>query len=234
MSAFLKNDIDETDSGFRAELTGVSLADLVQLECAARSSRVFRVRSGNAVGYLYFSAGQIVHATTENAVGEAAAVELLSWSDGAFEASGLPMPQAPTIRRSWQHLLLMAAQAHDEVRRKKLVSFPKSHRAPAPVEAPRPEPRAATAHTASAVIRTNAGGSSTTNARDEHASSVGAYAARLADLIGEDLGVGTVAALEIELGSTRVFVQRDDGGNVVGTAVASDADAAALRERLGL
>jgi hypothetical protein len=234
MSASLKDDVDATDSGFRAELTGVSLADLVQLECAARSSRAFRVRSGNAVGYLYFSDGQIVHAATDNAVGEAAAVELLSWSDGAFEASALPLPQSPTIRRSWQHLLLMAAQAHDEVRRKKLVSFPKSHRAPNPVEAPRPEPRASATHTASAVVRADPSASVVRRAGGDHAASIAAYAVRLADLIGEDLGVGPVAALEVELGSTRVFVHRDEEDNAVGTTSSSEADAAALRQRLSL
>src|SRR5689334_2871848 len=144
MSAPLKNDIDEADSGFRAELTGVALADLVQLECGARSKRAFRVRSGNSVGYLYFADGQVIHAATESAVGEQAAVELLSWSDGAFEASALPLPQAPTIKRSWQHLLLMAAQAHDEMRRKKLVTFPKSLRSSAALEVPRPESRTST------------------------------------------------------------------------------------------
>jgi len=232
MSASLKNEVDETDSGFRAELTGVALADLVQLECAARSNRAFRVRSGNAVGYLYFSQGQIVHAATEHSVGEPAAVELLSWSDGAFEACALPLPHAPTIRRSWQHLLLMAAQAHDEIRRKKLVSFPKSHRSPAPVDAPRPEPRSTGARSSSGVIRSDPPPSR----RSDHdaTSSVAAYAARLADLIGEDLGLGSVTAVEIELGATRVFVQREQTGNVVGAAATNDAEAAALRERLGL
>jgi tartrate dehydratase beta subunit/fumarate hydratase class I family protein len=53
-------------------------------------------------------------------------------------------------------------------------------------------------------------------------------------LIGEDLGVGTVAALEVEIGSMRVFVYRDDEGNAVGTASTSEADAMALRQRLSL
>jgi hypothetical protein len=233
MSAPLKNEIDDTDSGFRAELTGVALADLVQLECAARSNRTFRVRSGNSVGYLYFAEGQIIHAATENAIGEAAAVELLSWSDGAFEASTLPSPQSPTIRRSWQHLLLMAAQAHDEVRRKKLVSFPKSPRA-AMLEAPRPEARGATTSQIVQTNRSDARVASPSRPDADAAASVAAYAVRLADLIGDDLGMGAVVALELEVGSMRVFVHREPSGKVVGASTVTDADAALYRERWGL
>jgi len=234
MSAPLKNDVDDTDSGFRAELTGVALADLVQLECAARSNRAFRVRSGNSVGYLYFANGQVIHAATENAVGEQAAVELLSWSDGAFEASALPMPQAPTIKRSWQHLLLMAAQAQDEVRRKKLVSFPKSPRSSAVLEVPRPEARASTMSQVVVNPQPDARGTPSSAPNAEAASSVAAYAVRLADLIGDDLGLGALAALEVELGPTRVFAVREPSGKITGASVATDTEALAYRERWGL
>src|SRR5690349_3481164 len=59
--------------GFRANLTA-SLTDLVQLECLARSTQVIRVMSRGDVGYLYFQGGEIVHAMSSTAVGEAAAL----------------------------------------------------------------------------------------------------------------------------------------------------------------
>ncbi len=40
------------EPGFRANITGASLADLVQMECLANSKMVVRVVSGNDVGYL--------------------------------------------------------------------------------------------------------------------------------------------------------------------------------------
>lgn len=233
MAASLKNDSDDTDSGFRAELTGVALADLVQLECAARSNRAFRVRSGNAVGYLYFAQGQIVHAATETAVGESAAVELLSWSDGTFEASALPLPATPTIRRGWQHLLMMAAQAQDEVRRRKLVTFPKSHRSSVTAVAPRPDPRPAEPPKPPEPIRVE-NAPVTVSTQSSADSSVAAYAVRLADLIGDDLGLGGVLALEVELGTSHVFAQRDQAGRTITMSAANDGEAAPLREQLGL
>jgi len=84
------------------------------------------------------------------------------------------------------------------------------------------------------VIRTEARAISTALPRDDHAASIAAYAVRLADLIGEDLGVGAIAALEVELGSNRVFVHRDGAGNTIGATSTSDAESSALRERLGL
>jgi tartrate dehydratase beta subunit/fumarate hydratase class I family protein len=66
------------------------------------------------------------------------------------------------------------------------------------------------------------------------AASVAAYAVRLADLIGDDLGMGAVVALELEVGSMRVFVHREPSGKVVGASTVTDADAALYRERWGL
>ena len=50
--------------GCRAKLAGVSLWDLVQMECLSGRERVIRVSSGADVGYLFFRGGQIVHAVS--------------------------------------------------------------------------------------------------------------------------------------------------------------------------
>ena len=50
--------------GFRAQLEGASLWDLVQMECLARSRLVVRVTGEGGVGYLYFAEGRVVHAVT--------------------------------------------------------------------------------------------------------------------------------------------------------------------------
>jgi len=73
------------ESGFRANLHGASLADLVQMECLSGHERVIRISSGTDVGYLFFRGGQIVHAVSRRGIGETAALEILRWNDGTFE-----------------------------------------------------------------------------------------------------------------------------------------------------
>lgn len=121
------------NSGFRARLEGLTLFDLVQMECIARTRRVMRVTSGGRVGYLFFREGEIVHATTRNVVGERAALEMLGWTDGVFEPCNIVWPERDTIQSSWQNLLIASATAKDEDAAGKLVRLPS--RRPAALEA---------------------------------------------------------------------------------------------------
>ena len=121
---------DAAPSGFRAQLSGAALADLVQLECSARTTRAIRVTSSQGIGYLFFDRGEIVHAVTGDASGEGAAFEILSWHEGTFEPCQLRVPDERSIVASHQHLLLRAAQALDETKNR-VVTLPR------PV--PRPE-----------------------------------------------------------------------------------------------
>src|SRR5215470_11683753 len=83
--------------GFSAQLRGVGLWDLVQMECLARSHVVVRVVGEGGVGYLYFDRGNIVHAATSHRTGEAAALEILSWTNGSFQACDRAWPERSTI-----------------------------------------------------------------------------------------------------------------------------------------
>src|ERR1700727_1764087 len=98
-------------SGFVARIKGANLADLVQMECLAGSKRVVRVTSGDHVGYLFFRTGHLVHALARSLIGEAAAMEMLSWDEGTFDPAERDWPAKDTIHCSWQGLLLRAAQA---------------------------------------------------------------------------------------------------------------------------
>jgi hypothetical protein len=110
--------------GFRAELSGASLWDLVQMECLARSRRVVRVIGEGGVGYLFLAAGGIIHASTARLVGEQAALEILSWTNGSFQAVERPWPKEATITRSSEALILQAAKHRDEKNVSNLVAFP--------------------------------------------------------------------------------------------------------------
>ena len=110
--------------GFSAQLRGASLWDLVQIECLSRSRRSMQVVGEGGVGYLYFDRGRIVHATTAQAVGESAALEILAWTNGSFQSSDRPWPEQPSIQSALEGLLLRAAQLRDEAAASNLVAFP--------------------------------------------------------------------------------------------------------------
>jgi Domain of unknown function (DUF4388) len=109
--------------GFRAELSGASLWDLVQMECLGRSRQVVRVSGEGGVGYLYFSGGRIIHAVTARFSGQAAALDILTWTHGAFQPCERSWPTAATIEVSHEALLLLAAKRRDEAAASNLVVF---------------------------------------------------------------------------------------------------------------
>src|SRR5690606_19511519 len=100
--------------GFRAHLQGVGLHDLVMLQNLVRSSGVFVVLSGDRAGSLHFSRGQLLHAETEELVGDAAALEILSWREGEIINSERTAPERPTVVASLDALLLRLASEGDE------------------------------------------------------------------------------------------------------------------------
>jgi hypothetical protein len=110
--------------GFSAQLRGASLWDLIQMECLARSHRVVQVVGEGGVGYLYFDRGQVVHATTAQRTGEAAALEILDWTNGSFQSCERGWPAQASIRTSHEGLILQAAQLRDERSASNLVAFP--------------------------------------------------------------------------------------------------------------
>jgi Domain of unknown function (DUF4388) len=121
--------------GFRAKLAGVSLWDLVQMECMARSRLVVLVTGEGGIGYLYFDRGQVVHAITTDNTGEPAALEILAWTNGSFQPSDRPWPETRTIFTSHEALILQVAKRRDEA--SNLVAFPTRGAAEPAHEAPR-------------------------------------------------------------------------------------------------
>jgi hypothetical protein len=237
------------DDGFRVSLEGATLPDFVQMECLAMSNRVFRITSGHRIGYLFFSKGQMIHALSGDHVGEAAALEILKWRDGSVEPCNVGWPDAPTIRSTWQNLLLLSAQARDESGRHKLVSFP-SNRSATPrsdmtklakredpsmnANAPPSSSSLSLAQFQAFVRLDSAGNIVSAKGESEELAPVAAYTARLAELIGNMLGMEGFCALECNFAKERVFLHRERSGNLVALKVPADADVAALRERFGL
>ena len=103
-------------AGFRAHLQGVGLHDLVMLQNLVRASGAFVVLSGDRTGTLCFARGQLVHAEMLELVGDAAALEILSWRDGEFINADRTTPEKHTVSASLESLLLRLAKDVDEVR----------------------------------------------------------------------------------------------------------------------
>jgi hypothetical protein len=235
------------DDGFRVSLEGATLPDFVQMECLAQSNRVFRITSGHRIGYLFFTKGQMIHALSGDHVGEPAALEILKWRDGSVEPCSVGWPDAPTIRSTWQNLLLLAAQARDESGRHKLVSLPinrsASHsreptkltkREDASMNAP-PSSQSLSLAQFQAFVRLDVQGNVVSAKGDaEQLAPVAAYTARLAELIGNMLGMEGFASLECTFPNERVFLHRERSGNLVALKVPSDAEVGPLRERFGI
>ena len=233
--------------GFRVSLQGATLPDFVQMECLAQSNRVFRITSGHRIGYLFFTKGQMIHALSGDHVGEPAALEILKWKDGSVEPCNVGWPDAPTIQSTWQNLLLLAAQARDESGRHKLVSFP-SNRAqtqsremtkPAKREDPSmnapPSSQSLSLAQFQAFVRLDPQGNIVSaKGESEELAPIAAYSARLAELIGNMLGMEGFTSLECSFPSERVFLHRERSGNLVALKMPLDAEAGPLRERFGV
>jgi hypothetical protein len=241
------------ESGFRGSLHGASLADLVQMECLSGRERVMRVCSGSEVGYLFFRSGQIVHAVSRRGIGETAALEILRWNDGTFEPCSAGWPDRDSIGSSWQNLILLAAQHRDESSRHNLVAFPgarssssrpalppppsvpppsMSSRSEAGVSTESPAPMLAQVRAAVRVDQSGNVVSSKGDAGD--LGQIAAYAARLAELVGDGLGMQGLLSVEVTQHRSRTLIYREKTGNTFALSAAPDADLSQVRERLGL
>lgn len=252
------------ESGFRANIHGASLADLVQMECLSGHERVIRVSSGNDVGYLFFRGGQIVHAVSRRGIGETAALEILRWNDGTFEPCSAGWPDRDSISSNWQNLLLLSAQHRDESKHREevsghnLVAFPGARSgvprplssppppitAPAPVSSTTPSrSEASVSGEAStpmlaqvrAAVRIDQSGNVVSSKGDAaELSQVAAYAARLAELVGDGLGMQGLVSVEVTQKRSRTLIYKEKTGNTFALSAAPDADLSQVRERLGL
>jgi hypothetical protein len=245
------------ESGFRANLHGASLPDLVQMECLSGRERVIRVSSGGEVGYIFFRGGQIVHAVSRRAVGETAVLEILRWNDGTFEPCSAGWPERDSITSNWQNLLLLSAQHRDESGRHNLVAFPgtraavaRSSSPPPPVAVPassrteRAERSEASVNAETsapllaqvrAAVRIDPAGNVVSSKGDAEAlTQVAAYAARLAELVGDGLGMQGLVSVEVTQQRSRTLIYKEKTGNTFALSASPDADLSQVRERLGL
>jgi hypothetical protein len=239
-----------TPSGFQAKIKGVSLADLIQMECLAGSKLVVKVTSGSRVGYLYFRSGSVVNAVTPTSSGEPAAMEMLAWNDGTFEPADRAWSK-DSIASSWQNLLLRAAQIRDEKQEGSVVALrvDSADRRGATRGEPAPigesiefdvTPLQVAGHTLrredyQLFLRMNRDGAVV----DSHGSTqafadIVAYSLQLSRLVGDQLGLEKFTAMECTFTNDRCFIVLQDDAEVVALEPHASVDSGSLRELLGL
>lgn len=227
--------------GFAAKLSGATLSDLVQMECLSGARRVVRVTTDDDAGYLYFRDGRIVHAMTRSSTGEGACLNMLQWESGAFEVTEREWPQDESVSSSWQSLLLRAAQARDEDSNASPIPSPSEVSADMEgKQSANAAPLVVCGRTLRvddyrfAIALTNNGESLWQRGTTDVVADASAYAIRLIELVGEELGLEGFRAMECKLGESTLFFVVEPNGNTVVLAPQPEADLSALREWLGV
>lgn len=218
----------EPKTGFRAELRGMSLFDLVQLECQRDAGRrALRVVAQAESGLLCFEGSRLVHAETRTERGEAAVLRLLRLEGGQVEEARVPVPLPETIHASWQSLLLRAAHAEDEERRlDRDASSPRIRVPELPdetlaledddlLEIEPTEARTSMPAMRGRGVRLTVKGELLEKKGDaSDLAERSAFVARLGDLIGAYLGLDRLVRVDAVRGNERVAIARADGSLV--------------------
>ena len=204
--------------GFRGQLDGASLWDVVQIECQNRRREILRVTADSDVGYLFLAEGRIVHATTQLLHGSRAAMTILGWERGAFEYCELDWPERESIAAPLEQLLLEAACARDE-------EVARGEGPGRPATPPRQVRAAADAYPGgrrsmpeadgSAEIRLGPSGAvvRARGATEDLPPRV-AYASRMAQVVGELLALQDFVALEASISDGHLIVRAEEDGGL--------------------
>lgn len=202
------------ESGFRASLASASLPEFIQIGGAGGGRIIYRVSSGGRSGYLYFDAGHVVHAHTDRASGQDAAFEILQWDHGTIEAWPGPWPRAHTFSTTPQALLLQAAYREDEDRRHgALIPFERHRK---PMHDPAFETLIHQPTISAGVLLDRDGGIVVGKGGDlEELGALASYAAMLAELVGESLGLEGFAGFDARIGEEDCAMRKTSTGLTV-------------------
>ncbi len=100
--------------GFSGIMTGINLADYIQMFHLNKTTKAIMVKKGTQRGIILIHDGQVVYADTEKLKGEAAFQEILSWKQGQIKEVKVKKFPLPNIHKDIQELLMNAAMRVDE------------------------------------------------------------------------------------------------------------------------
>ena len=101
---------------FQGSLKELPLPDIIQLVSVSGKTGKFTLSREADRGYIYLKAGQMVHATVADLVGEEAIYALAIWNQGDFQFNPGEETEQQTISKSNTNLLMEAARRLDEWR----------------------------------------------------------------------------------------------------------------------
>jgi len=102
------------DKGFEGALSGMTLADLIQIKNINRFTGCLSVEHGLQKGVVFFRDGELVHAELDDKTGREAFFEIIHWPNGEFRADPKIVTTCRTINESLTYLLLEAHRIKDE------------------------------------------------------------------------------------------------------------------------
>lgn len=102
------------EPGFSGAISVPTLPDVVQLYILSSTTGALSVRHGSDEGTLWFDNGAISHAVTNDAAGEEAFYEVMTWRGGEFSMRANELPPARSIHRHWQELIIESCRRNDE------------------------------------------------------------------------------------------------------------------------
>lgn len=209
----------------------VNLFDFVQHECMRGLTRAVLVTVEDEEGVLYFDDGQLVHAETRRLEGEEAALSILGWKQGRLEPSAGYWVRPNTIETSWQGLLMKAAQRLDEARRcmDETVGPPQAEKVFSELE----EFIEFKDASLSRAVRLDSEGVVIASRGDmQDFPDAACYAVRLAELIGEGLGLENFSGLEC-VTTRKVMIAYVDDDMLVAVEGELSSDLSGHRRRAG-
>ncbi len=227
-------------SGVTATYEAESLFDFVQFECMRGLTRGVHVKAGNDEGVLFFDEGQIVHAETGSLEGQEAALKILSWQTVSIHPCSDVWVSPNSITTSWQGLLMMAAQRLDE-------AVLETEYGQSDLESDSRLQRSQSDDTFSSLeefvefrdsnliraVRLDSEGEVITSRGNlQNFPDAASYAVRLAELIGEGLGLERFSGLEC-VTSTSVMLAYVDEDDLVAVEAESAAEVNQHRKRAG-
>lgn len=107
------NTLRDTEQ-FRGILSGISLADVIQIKCMSGVTAALRVSEGGRQGIIFFRDGEIIQALFEQLDGEEAFYEIMSFRKGYLDTIRLLEMPARTIYLSYFALLMEGSRRQDE------------------------------------------------------------------------------------------------------------------------
>lgn len=100
--------------GFVGAVSGMSLADIIQVKGGNRYSGCLIIEHRGATGVIFFRDGDVVHAEQGSLVGEEAFYAVMGWQGGTFRSEPKVATTSRTIEQSLGFLILEALRRLDE------------------------------------------------------------------------------------------------------------------------